>query len=112
VGERRRLEWDLHNAAQQRLVSLALPLRLAREKLDTEPTETGRLLDRSREELDRALSELRDPACANSQIARQQSTAGSRSTPNRGRARSYAPDSHAPARSRPRPQRNASAPAE
>jgi signal transduction histidine kinase len=46
----------------QRLVSLVLTLRLAREKLDTEPGETGRLLDRSREELDRALRELRDLA--------------------------------------------------
>jgi signal transduction histidine kinase len=62
LRERRRLERDLHDGAQQRLVSLALTLRLAREKLDAEPGETGRLLDRSREELDQALRELRDLA--------------------------------------------------
>jgi signal transduction histidine kinase len=60
--ERRRLERDLHDGAQQRLVSLALTLRLAREKLDSEPSETGRLLDRSREELAEALEELRELA--------------------------------------------------
>lgn len=62
LRERRRLERDLHDGAQQRLVALALTLRLAREKLDAEPGEAGRLLDRSREELDRALRELRDLA--------------------------------------------------
>src|SRR5215207_751396 len=62
LRERRRLERDLHDGAQRRLVSLALTLRLAREKLDAEPDETARLLDRAREELDQALSELRDLA--------------------------------------------------
>ena len=62
LRERRRLERDLHDGAQQRLVSLALTLRLAREKLDAEPGEIGRLLDRSRQELDQALRELRDLA--------------------------------------------------
>jgi signal transduction histidine kinase len=62
LGERRRLERDLHDGAQQRLVSLALTLRLAREKLDSEPKEAGRLLDRSREELAEALQELRELA--------------------------------------------------
>jgi signal transduction histidine kinase len=62
LRERRRLERDLHDGAQQRLVSLALTLRMAREKLDAEPGEAGRLLDRSREELDQALRELRDLA--------------------------------------------------
>jgi signal transduction histidine kinase len=62
LRERRRLERDLHDGVQQRLVSLALTLRMAREKLDTEPSEAGRLLDRSRDELDRALRELRDLA--------------------------------------------------
>jgi signal transduction histidine kinase len=62
LRERRRLERDLHDGAQQRLVSLALTLRQAREKLDSEPGEAGRLLDRSREELDEALKELRELA--------------------------------------------------
>jgi signal transduction histidine kinase len=62
LRQRRRLERDLHDGAQQRLVSLALTLRMAREKLDSEPGEAGRLLDRSREELDEALKELRELA--------------------------------------------------
>jgi signal transduction histidine kinase len=62
LRERRRLERDLHDGAQQRLVSLALTLRMAREKLEAEPGEAGRLLDQSREELDEALRELRDLA--------------------------------------------------
>jgi signal transduction histidine kinase len=62
LRQRRRLERDLHDGTQQRLVSLALTLRMAREKLDSEPGETGRLLDRSRQELDEALKELRELA--------------------------------------------------
>jgi signal transduction histidine kinase len=60
--QRRRLERDLHDGAQQRLVSLALTLRMAREKLESDATEAARLLDRSREELDEALRELRELA--------------------------------------------------
>jgi signal transduction histidine kinase len=62
VGERRRLERDLHDGAQQRLVSLRLLLRLAREKLGPDAGEAGLLLDRSRQELDEALKELRELA--------------------------------------------------
>jgi signal transduction histidine kinase len=62
LGERRRIERDLHDGAQQRLVSLALTLRLAREKLDSDPSEVRRLLDHSREELAEALEELRELA--------------------------------------------------
>jgi signal transduction histidine kinase len=60
--QRRRLERDLHDGAQQRLVSLALTLRMARDRLGQEGGEVGLLLDRSREELDQALSELRELA--------------------------------------------------
>jgi signal transduction histidine kinase len=59
---RRRLERDLHDGAQQRLVSLTLTLRLAREKLESDPGEVGPMLDRARIELDEALDELRDLA--------------------------------------------------
>jgi signal transduction histidine kinase len=59
---RRRLERDLHDGAQQRLVSLALTLRMAREKLESDPSEVGSILDRARIELDEALDELRDLA--------------------------------------------------
>ncbi|MGH2799529.1 MAG: histidine kinase, partial [Thermoleophilaceae bacterium] len=60
--QRRRLERDLHDGAQQRLVSLALTLRMARERLGPADEDAGRLLDRSREELDLALTELRELA--------------------------------------------------
>jgi signal transduction histidine kinase len=62
LRQRRRLERDLHDGAQQRLVSLALTLRMARERLGPDAGEAGRLLDRSREELDEALKELRELA--------------------------------------------------
>jgi signal transduction histidine kinase len=62
LGERRRLERDLHDGAQQRLVALALTLRMAREKLGPDAGEAGRLLDRSRQELDEALEEIRELA--------------------------------------------------
>jgi hypothetical protein len=62
LGERRRLERDLHDGAQQRLVSLALTLRMAREKLGPDAGEAARLLDRARQELDEALKELRELA--------------------------------------------------
>jgi signal transduction histidine kinase len=61
-AERRRLERDLHDGAQQRLVSLALTLRLARERMARNPLEAEGLLDRSRAELDEALRELRELA--------------------------------------------------
>jgi signal transduction histidine kinase len=60
--QRRRLERDLHDGAQQRLVSLALTLRMARDRLGEQEGDVARLLDRSREELDLALSELRELA--------------------------------------------------
>jgi signal transduction histidine kinase len=62
LRQRRRLERDLHDGAQQRLVSLALTLRMARERLGPDAGDAGELLDRSREELDEALKELRELA--------------------------------------------------
>jgi signal transduction histidine kinase len=62
MRERRRLERDLHDGAQQRLVSLALKLRLAQQALGTEPEKATRLLDWSRKELDETLKELRELA--------------------------------------------------
>jgi signal transduction histidine kinase len=57
--ERRRIERDLHDGAQQRLVSLALSLRLAREHLDGEAAE---LLNQAAEELSDAVREVRELA--------------------------------------------------
>jgi signal transduction histidine kinase len=62
MGERRRLERDLHDGAQQRLVALSLQLGLARRKLDSDPAVAGELLDAARGEMDRALEELRELA--------------------------------------------------
>jgi PAS domain S-box-containing protein len=60
--ERRRLERNLHDGAQQRLVSLALVLRLARERAAGAPEEARDLLDQVSEELALALAELRELA--------------------------------------------------
>src|SRR3954471_4134552 len=57
MGERRRLERDLHDGAQQRLVALSLQLGLAQRKLDGDPVTAARLLEASRGELQRALEE-------------------------------------------------------
>ncbi len=62
VAERRRLERDLHDGAQQRLVSLALALRMARSKVAADPDAAAELLDGASEELELALAELRELA--------------------------------------------------
>jgi signal transduction histidine kinase len=59
---RRRLERNLHDGAQQRLVSLSLALRLAQVKLDTDPATTAEILTGASEELAHALEELRELA--------------------------------------------------
>jgi signal transduction histidine kinase len=62
LEERRRLERDLHDGAQQRLVSMALNMRLARDKMRDDPDSAERLLDGASAELDSALEELRELA--------------------------------------------------
>ncbi|WP_433226682.1 histidine kinase [Actinomadura formosensis] len=58
--ERRRIERDLHDGAQQRLVSLAMNLGLARETLTGVPAEAMRVIIEAHEEAKEALTELRD----------------------------------------------------
>lgn len=58
-AERRRLERDLHDGAQQRLVTLALLLRLARATSPAGSADTALLLERCTEEVTAALGELR-----------------------------------------------------
>jgi signal transduction histidine kinase len=58
---RRRLERDLHDGAQSRLVALALLLRSARRRAG-EDAELAALLDRAQEELRTSLAELRELA--------------------------------------------------
>jgi signal transduction histidine kinase len=61
--ERRRIERDLHDGAQQRLISLSLELRVARSKLgEAGDPEVRRSLDRAADEAQAALVELRDLA--------------------------------------------------
>jgi signal transduction histidine kinase len=59
---RRRIERDLHDGAQQQLVTLAMTLRTARSRLDRDPAGAGELLDAASDELDTALRELRELA--------------------------------------------------
>jgi signal transduction histidine kinase len=60
LAERRRLERDLHDGAQQRLVSLVLGLRMIEKRLDEDPGGARRLLEMVGSELEAALRELRD----------------------------------------------------
>ncbi|MFF4170736.1 sensor histidine kinase [Streptomyces sp. NPDC001744] len=57
-AERRRIERDLHDGAQQRLVALTMALGLAR--LDTPPGPLADHLAKAQEEAGRALAELRE----------------------------------------------------
>jgi signal transduction histidine kinase len=61
-AERRRLERNLHDGAQQRLVALSVALRLAEGKIREEPREAADLLAAASEELMEALTELRELA--------------------------------------------------
>lgn len=60
--ERRRLERDLHDGAQQRLVSLGMALRLAQRHLGDGTVDVNDLLDHSVAELSIAVAELRQIA--------------------------------------------------
>ncbi|MGK5550707.1 sensor histidine kinase [Actinomadura kijaniata] len=57
--ERRRIERDLHDGTQQRLVSLALNLGLARETLTDVPDPAMKVIVEAHEEVKEALTELR-----------------------------------------------------
>jgi signal transduction histidine kinase len=59
---RRRLERNLHDGAQQRLVALSVALGFAETKFDTDPHKAATLLAAAREELTVALEELREIA--------------------------------------------------
>jgi PAS domain S-box-containing protein len=59
---RRRIERDLHDGAQQRLVALGLEIRLARKGIERDPASAGPFLDRLGDELAEASAELRELA--------------------------------------------------
>lgn len=60
--ERRRVERDLHDGAQQRLISVAMNLGLARQKLATDPNGADELLRSAHADAKHAIAELRDIA--------------------------------------------------
>jgi signal transduction histidine kinase len=60
--ERRRIQRDLHDGAQQRLVSLALILSMAESRLESEPARAAELIAQAREEAQHAIGELRELA--------------------------------------------------
>ena len=60
--ERRRIERDLHDGAQQRLVAVTLTLRLAQSRITTDPAGAAELVAQAREEAQLAIDELRELA--------------------------------------------------
>jgi PAS domain S-box-containing protein len=60
--QRRKLERNLHDGAQQRLVSVALKLRVAHARLGTDPDVASSLIEDAARELDAGLAELRETA--------------------------------------------------
>jgi signal transduction histidine kinase len=61
-AERRRIERDLHDGAQQRLVSVAMSLGRAKSKFDNDPNAVRALIDEAHMDAKLAVSELRDLA--------------------------------------------------
>src|SRR6266545_4233132 len=59
-AERRWIERDLHDGAQQRLVSLAMTLGRAKSRYATDPTSVGPLIDEAHREAKQAIVELRN----------------------------------------------------
>jgi signal transduction histidine kinase len=59
-AERRRIERDLHDGAQQRLVSLAMNLGIVRLNLDGVPDHVRKAIEDAHDEAKQALTELRD----------------------------------------------------
>ena len=61
-AERQRIERDLHDGAQQRLVALAAMLSLAESRFRSDPERAAELVTRAREEAELAVKDLRDLA--------------------------------------------------
>ncbi|MER6770592.1 sensor histidine kinase [Streptomyces bacillaris] len=62
AADLRRIERDLHDGAQARLVALAMGLGLAKEKLTEDPEAAARMVEEAHGEVKVALQELRDLA--------------------------------------------------
>jgi signal transduction histidine kinase len=61
-AERRRIERNLHDGAQQRLVTLALQLSLIQRQIRDDPAGAEQLVESASDELARSLAELRELA--------------------------------------------------
>ena len=61
-AERMRLERNLHDGAQQRLVSVAIELNMVAAKLESDPRAAREVLTEAQDELARGLAELRELA--------------------------------------------------
>jgi signal transduction histidine kinase len=62
AGELRRIERDLHDGAQARLVALAMEIGMAREQIERDPQAAAAALATAHEDAKTALAELRDLA--------------------------------------------------
>lgn len=60
--DRRRIERDLHDGAQARLVALAMDLGLAKERMAEDPETAAQVVNQAHDEVKAALRELRDLA--------------------------------------------------
>jgi signal transduction histidine kinase len=60
--ERRRIERDLHDGAQQRMVSVAVTLGLAEQRIASDPEGAAQLIAEAREEAQLAVKEIRELA--------------------------------------------------
>ncbi len=58
-AERRRIERDLHDGPQQRLVAIAMDLGMAKQRLRTDPAGVEELLDRAHASAKEAVADLR-----------------------------------------------------
>jgi len=61
-AERRRIERDLHDGAQQRMVAVALTLSLAESRFGSDPAGAVELVSHARQEAQLAIKELRELA--------------------------------------------------
>ena len=61
-AERRRIERDLHDGAQQRMVAVAVTLGLAQSRFESDPKGAYELIAQAREEAQLAVKELRELA--------------------------------------------------
>lgn len=62
MADRRQIERDLHDGAQQRLLSLGMDLGMALEKFESDPDAARALVGDAHQELQRAIAELRNLA--------------------------------------------------